>query len=1035
MKLTRRDLLKLIGLTAAGTALGEEPALAADHADPMVAPPIKTAGATKTYSICPYCGVGCGIDVYTKDGKVIAAEGNPDHPINRGSLCPKGQGLASIAANRNPNRLTKVKYRPAGGTEWQEISMNEALDKVAALIKKTRDENFIEVDGKGVTVNHTEALASLGGAALDNEECYLVAKLIRALGVNYFEHQARICHSSTVGALGPSFGRGAMTNHWTDLGNSDCFFVIGSNPSRNHPMAFKWITYAQETRGAKLIVADPRFTTSAGLADLYARFRPGTDIALIGGMINYIFKNNLQFTEYVKLMTDGPFLVKEGFNFDENQGLFTGYDESIRKYKTADWDYQRGEDGKPLSDPTMQNPNCVLNILKRHYSRYTPEMVSDITGVPPERIVELAKTYAEEGGGRTKNGTILYAMGTTQHTVGVDYIRSYVILQLLLGNIGVAGGGINAMRGESNVQGSTDMAMLFHIIPGYMACPSASAHPDLKTYNEKETPKYGYWANKPKFLISLLKAFWGEYATAERDFCYDFLPKLSGGTEGNGYSWIALFQAMHKGTIKGLTVFGQNPMVGGPDSNFTGEALEQLDWMACFDLWETETSIFWKRPGANAADIKTEVFLFPAAASFEKEGSITNSGRWIQWRYKAIDPPGEAKSDLRYLDELVQRLKAAYESEGGPVKEAITKLNWNYSAEGEAEPDVHRVAMEINGYYTELSPRKGEQMENFTKLAADGTTASGNWIMSGFYPKPDTNLAERHDNGDPTGLLVFPNWTFAWPVNRHVLYNRCSADDRGQPWDPARALVKFNPASADLDPKSKEDWGSDWTFNDVPDFSKTAHPKTSIASPFIMPNDLHGNMFVPGGKVKGGPFPEHYEPFETPLAVNPLHPGANRPIDNPTIVLWADAVDSRAEPGNTEFPLVGTTHRQIEHWLSGAMTRNLEPMVELAPEMHVEMSPELAEARGIKPGEWVNVVSPRGSVPARAMITKRLKALTIGGVTTEIISLPWHWGYAGLRWGGDEYRNYSANQLTANVGDSNTMIPEYKVFLCNIQKI
>ncbi len=1022
MKLTRRDLLKLFGLTAVGSAIGANPAEAAQGST-LDAPVMRTEGATKTYTVCPYCAVGCGIDVYVKDGNVITAEGNPDHPINKGSLCPKGQALASISASENPRRLRTVKYRSAGASDWQEISMSDALDKVARRIKDTRDSTFTSVDENGVTVNHTEALSSLGGAALDNEECYLIHKFNRALGINYFEHQARICHSSTVGALGASFGRGAMTNHWTDMGNSDCFFIIGSNAAQNHPMAFKWITHAQETRGAKLLVADPRYTASACTADAYTRFRPGTDIAIIGGMINYIFQNNLQHTDYVKLMSDGPFLVKEGFDFNENTGIFTGYDSASRKYNTGDWDYQRGDDGKALRDPSMQDPNCVFQLLKRHYSRYTPEVVSDISGIPVDEFTQLAMTYAEEGGGPSKNGSILYAMGSTQHTVGVAYIRTYVILQLMLGNMGVAGGGINALRGESNVQGSTDMAMLFHIIPGYMACPVASSHPDLKTYIEKETPQYGYWSKKPKFLVSLLKAFWGEYATPDNDFCFDFLPKRSPGYQGHGHSWIALFEAMHGGVIKGLTVWGQNPMVGGSNSNFTGEALEKLDWMVTFDLWDTETSSFWKRPGANPADIQTEVFSFPAAASFEKEGSITNSGRWIQWRYKAVDPPGDAKADLWYVDEIYQRLKTLYEAEGGPVKEAITKLNWNYRAEGEHEPSARKVAMEINGHYTEMSPRHGEQVENFTKLMEDGTTASGNWIMSGFFPNAETNYAERHENDDPSGLLIYPNWTYAWPVNRHVLYNRCSADEHGQPWDPTRALVRYDQANGE------------WTFNDVPDFSKTAPPEESINAPFIMPNDQHGYMFVPKGKTKGGPFPEHYEPFETPLGVNPLHPQGNRQIDNPVIVLWDDAVEQRAEAGSSEFPLVGTTHRQIEHWLSGAMSRNLEPLCELAPEMHVEISPELALERGINAGDWVRVVSGRGSVPARANVTRRMQALIIGGVKTEIVALPWHWGYTGLRWGGDEYQNYSANQITSNIGDCNTMIPEYKVFLCNIQKI
>ena len=1022
MKLTRRDLLKILGLSAAGTAVGmtAEDAQAANFEPPDM----RTDGATKSYTVCPYCACGCGIDVYVKNGQVIAAEGNPDHPINQGSLCPKGQALASIAAHRNPRRLDKVRYRAPGASDWQEIDMDDALDRVAALAKETRDSTFTEVDENGVTVNRTEALASLGGAALDNEECYLIHKFNRAMGINYFEHQARICHSSTVGALGASFGRGAMTNHWTDMGNCDCFFIIGSNAAQNHPMAFKWITHAQETRGAKLLVADPRFTTSAGSADLYVRFRPGTDVAIIGGMINYLLQNNLQHTDYVKLMSDGPFLVREDFSFDEDEGIFSGYDPAARKYDTGSWDFQRGDDGKALRDPTMQDPNCVFQHLKRHYSRYTPEVVSEISGIPEDTFLQMARMYSEHGGGRTKNGSILYAMGATQHTTGVAYIRSYVILQLLLGNMGVAGGGINALRGESNVQGSTDMAMLFHIIPGYMACPLASKHPNLQAYIDAETPQYGYWANKPKFLISLLKAWWGEYATPENDFCFDFIPKRSPGFHGGGHSWIALFEAMHAGVHDGLFVWGQNPMVGGPNSNRTGEALEQLKYLVCFDLWETETSIFWKRPGANSANIDTEVFLFPAAASFEKEGSITNSGRWIQWRYKAVDPPGVAKSDLWYVDQIYNRLKAAYESEGGALPEPITRLNWNYTENGSHEPSARKVAMEVNGYYTETSDRAGEQVENFTKLVDDGTTASGNWIMSGFFADPNNNLAERHDNSDPSGLLIYPNWTYAWPVNRHVIYNRCAADEHGQPWDPDRALVSFNQATGE------------WTFNDVPDFSKTAPPEESINAPFIMPKDQHGYMFTPKGTTKGGPFPEHYEPYETPLRVNPLHPGMNRDIDHPVIFLWEDDLALRAECGCTNFPIVGTTHRQIEHWLSGAMTRNLEPLCELAPEMHIEISPELAAAKGIDPGDVIKVVTGRGEVEGKANVTRRLQALTVGGRKIEIVALPWHWGYAGLRTGGDDpNKNYSANQVTANVGDCNTMIPEYKVFLCDVQKV
>jgi len=976
----------------------------------------KLTDTKESLTICPYCGVGCGMWVHTRDNKVVNLGGDPDHPINEGALCSKGNALQEISWS--PRRLRKVKYRAPGSSTWVEKDMSWAIAELAQRIKKTRDASFLKTDDAGTTVNRTENLAVIGGASLDNEECYLIYKLTRALGVVYFEHQARVCHSSTVGALGPSFGRGAMTNHWIDIKNADVVFIIGSNPAENHPMSFRWITRAREERGAKVIVADPRFTRSASLADLYVRHRPGTDIALINGMINYALENNLIHEDYVREYTNASFLVNEGFKFED--GLFTGYDAEKRNYDTATWNYQKDATGNVIQDKTLKNSRTVFSLLKAHMSRYTLDMVSKVTGVDKGTLDEMYKLYCSTGA-PDKTGTILYAMGATQHTVGVQYIRGYAILQLLLGNIGVAGGGINAMRGESNVQGSTDMALLAHLVPGYMAIPNVAKHPTLKDYLEKETPKTGYWINKPKFFVSFLKAMWGDAATQENDFCYNYMPKVGKGFQGAGYSWLPLFEALAGGNIKGMMVWGMNPAVSSPNVNKAYRGFEKLEWLAAFDLWETETASFWKRPGADPSKIQTEVFLFPAAASFEKEGSITNSGRWIQWRTAAVPPLGEAKSDLWYLNAVQQELSRLYAADAQAIfPDPIVKLNWDY---GKDEPDVHLVAREINGYT--VADKK--QVANFTKLAEDGSTACGNWIYSGFYPGSEKkdNLAARRGKEDKSGLGLYPMWSYAWPVNRRIVYNRASADLLGRPWDPKRELVRWDVAKGN------------WVNSDVPDFgwkdAKTGEqipPDKSGSAPYIMLPELKARLFVPNGVVRDGPYTEHYEPLESPVK-NLLSSQQN----NPVIKIWKTEGNDVAGIDDPNFPLIATTFRLTEHWQAGAMTRNLSLLTELMPEMFVEMSPELASAKGIVNDEWVLVVSARGQCRAKANVSPRMKAVELNGVKHEMVALPWHFGYQGLTTGGPAGNNYAINQITPSVGDANTMIPEYKAFLCDVRKI
>jgi len=809
-----------------------------------------------------------------------------------------------------------------------------------------------------------------------------------------------------------------MTNHWIDIANSDCIMIIGSNAAENHPISFKWVTRAMES-GAKLINIDPRFTRTSAEADIYAPIRPGTDIAFIGGIINYVLENELYNREYLLEYTNAPFLINENFGFDD--GLFSGYDEENRKYDTSTWQYQLDENGNYILDTSvsvlgghipspktnLEHPNCVFQLLKRHYSRYDIDTMYSITGMPKNIFLKIAETFCSTGA-RDKAGTIMYAMGATQHTVGTQNVRSYAILQLLLGNIGMAGGGINALRGESNVQGSTDYGLLFHNLPGYLKSPE-KADENLEDYLEHWTPKshnlneVNYWKFTSRFIVSLLKAFWHDTAQPENDFCYEYLPKRSAN-----YSYVSIFEAMSAGNIKGLICFGQNPAVGGPNAKMERKALENLDWLVAVDLWETETAAFWK-DADTAKAIKTEVFLLPAAASFEKEGSVTNSGRWAQWRYKAVEPPGEAKSDLWILNALYSHIKELYEREGGAYPAPILNLNWDY---GEDEPDAHKIAKEINGY--DIST--GKQLPSFAQLKDDGSTASGNWLYCGSYTEEGNMMARRGKN-DTSKIGLNPDWTWAWPINRRILYNRASCDSEGKPMDSKKPVIWWD--------------GTKWE-GDVPDYGKDTIPEAGVG-PFIMIPEGRARLFAIG--LADGPFPEHYEPLESPVK-NLLSSIQNNPaIKISNAIPFKRKRKDESGPmleviGDAErFPYIASTYRLTEHWQAGQMTRNLPWLVELMPKMFVEISSSLAKKKNIKSGDMVKVISARGEITAYASVTDRMRPFEINGKVYEQVGLPWHYGFTGLATG------CSANCLTHSIGDANTMIPEYKAFLCDIQKV
>ena len=800
-----------------------------------------------------------------------------------------------------------------------------------------------------------------------------------------------------------------MTNHWNDIGNSDCIFAIGSNPAENHPAAFGYITDAKE-KGATLISVDPRFTRTSAKADIYCPLRSGTDIAFINGMIKYVLDdidrnpgnyNMVYITEY----TNAPYLINPAFKGPaELEGLFSGYAGSLnetdgnkRKYDKSSWQYQLDAQGIPKRDKSLKDPNCVFQIMKRHFARYTPEMVSSITGAPKDTFLVVCQIYAATGQ-VGKAGTILYAMGTTQHTYGAQNIRSYSILQLLLGNIGITGGGINAMRGESNVQGSTDHCLLFHVLPGYLKVP-IDTDTTLDKYLKRTTPtsndpkSANWWQNTPKYMVSLLKAWYGDAATKASQFGFHYLPKIQAGQD---YSHISLFEAMFSGVIKGFMCWGQNPAVGGPNANLERMAMEKLDWMVVTDIWHTETANFWKRPEADPTKINTEVFLLPALNSFEKEGSVTNSGRWMQWRYKGAEGPGDAIDDLQMLNLLALKLKELYAKEGGPNAEAITKLTWDYGDHA----DVHKVAKEINGY--DLTT--GKLLPSFGGLKDDGTTSSGNWLYCASYTEEGNMAARRDPTPGPFNVGLYPKWSWCWPVNRRIIYNRASVDLNGEPWDKEHPVI----------------WWKDGKWvGDVPDggWPPMAVDPEKTKYPFIMKPEGHGRLFGPG--MAEGPLPEHYEPWEAPVE-NVMSKQQN----NPAFKIWHPEEQGTAD----KYPIVCSTYRVSEHWQGGQMTRNMPWVVEMMPEPFVEMSEELASEKGIANGDRAIVESARGQVNMVAVVTKRFKPFQMNGRRVHQVGVIWHWGYTGLSTGD------SANVLTPHVGDANTMIPEYKAFLVNVRK-
>ncbi len=986
-------------------------------------------------SVCPYCAVGCAQKVYVRDERVIQIEGDPDAPHSRGRLCPKGS--ATLQLTTGASRERHVLYRRPHGTEWERLDLDTAMDMVVDRMLETREQGW-EWEKDGSRTRRCMSIAALGGATLDNEENYLIKKLLTSLGIIQIENQARVCHSSTVVGLGTSFGRGASTTMPGDLQHSDLIVLEGSNMAEAHPVAYQWVVEAKE-RGATIVHVDPHYSRTSALADLFVPLRAGTDIAFLGGIINHVLQTDSDFREYVVAYTNAPTIVGEEFRDAGINGLFSGYDAETMGYDPASWQYegavvaaaagQRDQEGnlarvgsdhgEPTLDVTLQHPRCVWQILKRHYESYTPEMVERVCGVPQPLFAEVCRLFVENSG-RERTTSFVHGVGWTQHTIGSQYIRAASILQLLLGNVGRPGGGVMAMRGHASIQGSSDIPTLFDTLPGYIPMPHAHAHEDLAEFLRADSALRGFWHNMDAYMVSLLKAWWGDAATKENDFCFDYLPRLTGS-----HSTYDTVMEQVKGTVKGYFLFGENPAVGSANTRMQRLGMSKLDWLVVRDFSLIESATWWKdgpeieSGEMRTEDIATEVFFFPAAAHTEKEGTFTNTQRMLQWHHKAIDPAEDQRSDLWFAYHLGRKLRERLSGSAGEMNQPLLDLTWDYPVSGpHDEPSADAVLREINGYDGD-----GKPISAYTALKADGSTTSGCWIYSGCYADGVNQTARRTP-------LTQQNWTgsewaWAWPANRRILYNRASADPEGKPWSERKKLVWWDAGK------------KTWTGDDVPDFEAdkppSYRPPKGATGPeaipgntaFIMQADSRGWLFAPAG-VGDGPLPTHYEPQDSPVK-NMLHKHQR----NPARQLYKHPLN-RYHPGPDEFgagvfPHVVTTYRLTEHFTAGGMTRWTPYLAELQPEFFCEVSPELARDAALEHGGWATIVSARGVVEARVMVTDRMAPLRADGRSFHQIGIPYHWGPNGYAKGD------SMNELSSIALDPSSHIQEVKALSVDIR--
>ncbi|CAN5735136.1 formate dehydrogenase [soil metagenome] len=837
--------------------------------------------------------------------------------------------------------------------------------------------------------------------------------------------------------LGITYGRGGATTSLEDLQHSDCVLIEGSNMAEAHPVGFRHPMIAKE-KGAKIIHVDPRFTRTSAMADIYAPIRPGTDIAFLGGLINYVIENERYFEEYVKRYTNAPTLITEDYEDMDASGIFAGWNDETNEYDESYWRYEgmpvtpavgrseealtgeefterveryRDEGGLP-QDETLQHPRSVFQILKRHYAKYTPEMVERVTGCPKEAFLEVAETICDNSG-RDKTTALCYSVGWTHHSKGSQLIRTAAMLQLLLGNIGRPGGGILALRGHATIQGSTDIATLYNLLPGYVAMPDANrGHDTWNDYVTKEAAHTGWWSELPAYATSIMKAWYGDAARPDNDYLFEHFPRLNGD-----HSYYPTIMDMKSGDVKGCFVFGQNFAVGGPHGKLARDAIRALDWFVVLDAYPIETSEAWKLDDVDPSTVGTEVFAIPSALVAEKEGSFTQTQRLVQWHDKSVDPPDDAKSDAWFVYNLGKRLQRMYADSGDPRDELIQAMTWDYGdVDGEGEPELESVLREINGY----NVADGTPLNTFLELEDDGSTACGAWIYSGVYAE-GVNQARRRK----TGEYPHAEWGWAWPANRRILYNRASADPEGKPWSEEKKLVWWDEAE------------EKWTGIDIPDFQAQKHPgyRPGVEArglealpgdgPFIVNADGKGWLFAPTG-LADGPLPVHYEPLESPVK-NLMY---DQQYD-PAVKVYDREDNPYNAPLDQNYPYVITTYRLTEHHTTGAMSRWIPWLNELQPESFCEISPELAEEKGVENTDWVTLSTSRTKIHTRALVTDRIPVYQFEGKPLHTIGLPYHFGPNGPS---DLPKADIANDLLPVSLEPNVSIHEAKAFSCNLEK-
>jgi formate dehydrogenase major subunit len=844
--------------------------------------------------------------------------------------------------------------------------------------------------------------------------------------------------------LGTSFGRGGATDYQQDLMNSDCIVVMGSNMAENHPVGFQWVLEARE-RGAEVIHVDPRFTRTSAMATKFVGIRAGTDIAFLGGIVNYILEHDAWFDEYVKQYTNAPVIIDERYvDAEDADGLFSGWDPETRKYSNETWQYaemeakasagqppkgeQSGHGGHggglshgepPDEDETLQHPNCVFQILKRHYQRYTPEFVAETCGCSVDDFRYVARKLCENSG-RERTSAFAYAVGWTQHTFGVQMIRTACVVQLLLGNIGRPGGGIMALRGHASIQGSTDIPTLYNILPGYLQMKHMDDAKTLQDYIQENTSPGGWWGKLDTYIVSLLKAWWGSNATEENDFCFDYLPRID---DDNSNYWTV--QQMLKGKVKGYIIAGENPAVGSSNGRANRLALAKLDWLVVRDLVEIESAAFWyDSPEVETGELRpeqipTEVFFMPAASHVEKDGSFTNTQRLLQWHFKAVEPKQDCRSDLWFYYHLGRKIREKLQDSELERDKPLLELQWHYPTSGQIEePSAEAVLAEING-----RDATGQALAGYKLLRADGSTSCGCWIYCGVFGDDENKAARKKPHWEQNYTAL--EWAWAWPANRRLLYNRASADPDGQPWSERKKLVWW-------DGEQKK-----WTGTDTPDFDEEKPPDYTPGDdaegpdairgnhPFIMQADGRGWLFVPQG-LQDGPLPTYYEPHESPFD-NPLYSQRANPARQLTEIDENPYNPVDGEPGADEYPYVLMTYRLTEHHTAGGMTRFMPYLSELQPAMFVEVHPELARERGLTHGGWATISTARTAIEARVLVTDRVRPVRVNGRVTHQIGLPYHWGSRGLTTGG------SANDLLHLALDPNVHIMETKGLTCDIR--